>query len=61
MYVNPITHAEEENGKSHIYTSHSKNGVRIHAFVSNQDDMNEKFELCSFSSRNSLSAESVRK
>lgn len=61
MYVNPITHAEEENGKSHIYTSHSKDGVRIHAFVSNQDDMNEKFELCSFSSRNSLTAESVRK
>lgn len=55
MYVNPITHTLEEEGKSHIYAVHNNCGIGLYTYLPNQKD----FKLCSFSSRNELSANSV--
>ena len=59
MCINPISHAPEQDGQSHIYATHHERGVELYAYLPNQEDEQKNFELCSFSSRNELSANSI--
>ena len=59
MCINPITHTSEPDGKSHIYVVHHERGVELCAYLPTQKGVEKNFELCSFASRNELSADSI--
>ena len=59
LAINPFTGISEPDGKSHLYIEHDECGIKLHTFLPSQEEKNDSFLICDFTSRNVLSDKSI--